>query len=368
MTTRLNGLTILRFFAALWVLLFHLHSRIPLPFSYWVGNFFANGAYAMSLFFILSGTVLAYGYHGLQNQPAEIQRFYVARLARIYPAYAVVHVVALFWFAAPWPQEWVKWIFVNSLSALGLQAWFLHTLSYGVNGGTWSISVEFFFYALFPALLPLMKWLCQSGGIPRVCLYLGLLIGFLGLADYAFNSQGTFVYYVLPILRLPEFMLGMVVGLALLKPPPPTRAPGLVLLVAVAVFAAAAANPVFKTGLWMRANFFVVPALAWLIHAVARTEQRLQLDWKGGLSRGLIYLGEISYSLFLASLVVLLFLDSRAVFAWKQSFLLAYSPGWLWLVAVAASLAGAAALHGLVERPARRAILRRWAPKPAVPA
>lgn len=151
----LRLLTILRFGAAAWVLLFHLQTMFVVALPRPLSHFANNGAYAMSFFFLLSGAVLAYGYYDLGTRGAAVQRFYLARLARIYPLYAVVHLIGLLWLPIPL-SDFPRWAYVNVTSFLGVQSWF-PLANTGVNSGSWSVSCEFFFYLLFPGLLPLIR-------------------------------------------------------------------------------------------------------------------------------------------------------------------------------------------------------------------
>ncbi|MCX6956348.1 MAG: acyltransferase [Verrucomicrobia bacterium] len=356
---RLDALTILRFGAALWVISFHLQARVRLEVAPLLHRFFANGAYAMTLFFVLSGAVLAYGYHRLQPRAADVIGFYQARFARIYAPYAVLHVIALIWASPTGAHDLTSVVYTNVLSVLGLQAWFVPSLGGSANSGTWSISAEFFFYALFPALLPLIAWLRERWGAFRVCAYLSALSGFIGLADYVYG--GAFIYYILPAARLPEFMIGVTVGLELLSTPRGWAGRGLSLVLALAVAAAAAVNPSADYGLWIRANFIVVPAFAWLIYELARWDQR-RASGRHLAERALIYLGESSYCLFLAHMLPMLFLDSPACRRWLLAHWQAGTPAF-WAAMFAFSLVVAILLHELVEKPARRYLLRRWQPR-----
>jgi peptidoglycan/LPS O-acetylase OafA/YrhL len=359
--SRLDALTVLRFGAALWVLGFHLQIRAPIPAEWWWKRAMGNGAYAMTIFFVLSGVVLAYGYHHLRPKAESVLAFYQARFARIYAPYAVLHLVALYWVSPTTPKETSAALYTNVLSALGLQAWSPHAALTGANGGTWSISAEFFFYALFPALLPLLGYLRQRWGTLRTCAYVSALSGFVGLADFAYG--GSLTYYTLPIARLPEFMLGVVVGLELLSAPGRFVGNNASLALAVVCAALAAFNPVLDYGLWIRANLVVVPVFAWLIFELARWDQRRPAS-RNVTWRVLIYLGESSYCLFLAHMIPMLWLDSVAGRNWiTQHGPATNAP--LWIAIIAASLVGAFLLHELVEKPARRALLRRWQPAKA---
>jgi peptidoglycan/LPS O-acetylase OafA/YrhL len=117
----------------------------------------------MSLFFVLSGFVISYNYASIGSlRTAELKRFAVARVARIYPAYIAV---LLF---NNWMWSW------NYVTPVGLAAhltlthdWFMDTvdgiplISQFHNAEvTWSISAEWFcvtsYFHLF--VLPLIAF------------------------------------------------------------------------------------------------------------------------------------------------------------------------------------------------------------------
>ena len=91
----LPNLTGIRFLAAFWVLGFHTMPRSGLPRP--VAAFWDAGFSGVSLFFVLSGFILAHVYGGsaVSDRPFPSQRFLVARFARVYPAYAAALVFSL---------------------------------------------------------------------------------------------------------------------------------------------------------------------------------------------------------------------------------------------------------------------------------
>jgi peptidoglycan/LPS O-acetylase OafA/YrhL len=95
---KFDALTGLRFLAASLILVHHSTVlRIPIPL--WS---FGHG---VSLFFVLSGFILAYIYPRLDSG-AEAKRFLILRVARIWPAHAatlLLTVVALSLPAVNWP-------------------------------------------------------------------------------------------------------------------------------------------------------------------------------------------------------------------------------------------------------------------------
>jgi peptidoglycan/LPS O-acetylase OafA/YrhL len=96
-----------------------------------------------------------------------------------------------------------------------VQAWdpFHPIFSSAWNGVCWSLSVEAFFYLLFPWIQTSIEKLSGS----RLAV-LGLLAGLSGIlwAGPTFTSSerfaGIFSYVIIPIIHLPEFIAGIVLG------------------------------------------------------------------------------------------------------------------------------------------------------------
>ena len=86
----IDALTSLRFFAAFYVLIFHsggpalvASGLMPQP----VVNFLANGYLGVTFFFVLSGFILTYVYFGRLDAQGATGRYLRARFARVYPVY-----------------------------------------------------------------------------------------------------------------------------------------------------------------------------------------------------------------------------------------------------------------------------------------
>ncbi|ULH17488.1 acyltransferase (plasmid) [Deinococcus sp. KNUC1210] len=206
--TQLAGLDLLRFLAAFYIVVFHLgihFSQAPLTL------FFSRGPSATSLFFILSGFLLTTLYGRRPLDYAEQQRFIWRRATRILPPYLIglglMLVVQRFMYL---PSSDVLMFLTMT------QTWFVGS-SHLLNVPAWSASCLMFFYLTFPVALKF--W--QRRSTPML---LGSLAGLwllgMGMANVlvqhplTFNADVWALYlHNNPLMRWPEFMLGMVTAL-----------------------------------------------------------------------------------------------------------------------------------------------------------
>lgn len=297
----LPALTSVRFFAALYVVLYHLNFSgrlIRLPV---VAHFFASGYLGVTFFFVLSGFILAYNYPAVK----EAKQFWIARFARIYPVYILS---ILLFVLGPTVRASDHFLLSFGLS-LGLLQAFWPPLFQAINPVAWTLSVEMFFYALFPALLPWVtrvRWqtflLIQVvyGAFLCVPMFVGFYHGPLAI------SIALLLTSSLPIFKLNMFVVG--VYLALLWRPRRENGTN-----------ASGGKDVNRWALWLGAGGSVtllclsptlplIPArsalLTWtfgaLIFALAASNSRVLT------SRWLQIAGEISYSFYLLQSVVFL--------------------------------------------------------------
>jgi peptidoglycan/LPS O-acetylase OafA/YrhL len=223
--TELSALTGLRFFAAVYVVFYHF-ATTPIPKSLpALVNIFSLGYVAVGLFFLLSGFVLSYSYlRQMSGLLIDKRSFWTARIARIYPAY-------LFAFLLAAPFQIAGSLGVNGLRVslekltLGgslvltlLQSWTPWTAWYW-NIPAWSLSVEVFFYFCFPFLAPLVArvrpqnslWLIGAlwvAGLAVPVAYCLLNPGDL----HAPLQRSQIAIETNPLLRLPEFLIGVSLG------------------------------------------------------------------------------------------------------------------------------------------------------------
>jgi peptidoglycan/LPS O-acetylase OafA/YrhL len=377
---RLPALTSIRFFAALWVALFHMQAMKAFYFSAAAVRQFASIGYSgVSFFFVLSGFILVYTYSG---RAAGLRQFWQARFARIYPALAFCLLITApgFFYCcvrmrAHDPHfivtEWT-WIaphlgLAAVLSVLLLQSWLPQT-ALAWNMPNWSLSVEAFFYLLFPFLLPRMMRLTRrqlAAFLPLGWLFaLACTLAYThfhpdSAAPVDIKTVGPWINAVKyhPLMRLPEFLMGMAGALIFLRSERsrklawPLVLVGLAGIAAVTVLSPWIPYMVIHTAL-------LAPAFAVLVYGVA-----LRPEGLGVLeSRLMEALGEASYPFYLLHSMVIssVFMDWKTNTAHHQT-LLGLATWFLIAVTVAVLV------DRFIERPLRRLLRPKRKPLEAAP-
>jgi peptidoglycan/LPS O-acetylase OafA/YrhL len=218
-TTRINALTGLRILAAVAVFLSHALAPAFAPVR--LNAFMAAGYNGVTVFFMLSGFVLAWNYSDRLRRPSgrALWSFFIARIARIYPLY----LFALAWGALPVllsgqiPTSF--WLHV-----LAVQPWSSDvTVAFGYNAPGWSIGVEFFLYVCFPLLVVALRALRNR---PRALVAVAIfavgasfalawwfqITGRAALGPVDPGSAHRWLYRT-PVTRLADFTVGIVAAM-----------------------------------------------------------------------------------------------------------------------------------------------------------
>jgi len=349
----LRPLTALRFMAALWVVLYTFWPNLDVGF---LPNLAAKGYLGVELFFVLSGFILSHVYlHAFAEKRFSYRGFLWARIARVYPlhVFTLLGVMALGLAAVAVglsiDASILSW---KSLPAhlLMLHAWGFAGEA-GWNHPSWSISAEWFAYLAFPlfalAAWPLRKrpWMATAGA---AVFLMGLYAAFEKLAGFPL-TEATFRWGALRI--VPCFAYGCALYLIYRRAPLPGA--GLLALLAAVVMVASASVLAWDA--------ITVLAAGLLILALASIPQG-KAGWLG--SKPAVYLGEISYSVYMVCApwqILAVNLAARATGADDKRLHLL-----VWLGIILGLIAAAAATYHLIERPARKALRgmadRRGAP------
>ena len=353
----LRTLTGLRFVAAL--LVFGRHVEGLFAGSRMEGaarHVLYQGGIGVSFFFALSGFVLTWS-----RRPHDNRRsFYRRRFARIYPNYVVA------WALGGVVAVWVG-ITVSvgiALTSLALVQAFVPNQSYflGMDGVSWSLSCEAFFYALFPLLVVVLERVTRRVRLSVLLLALGGTVAMPWITVALIPpAHRLWWIYIFPPVRMLEFIAGIVVAFEVADGTwPRLRAAAVVPGVVVAYLAAG------EAGLWRPqslpvtsgyAAFTIVPIVLLLgVAAYADIDGR----WSPFRHPWLVRLGEWSYAFYLLHFLVVLSYEKLIGTSYLGSVRAMLVSCGLLSVAIACS----GLLHKLVERPWERR-LRGAPPRPA---
>lgn len=351
---RLDSLTGLRWWAAFGVFAHHMTNLAPLPVFEVVGF----GKYGVTLFFVLSGFVLTWSARPGVTAPT----FYWRRFARIYPAHfvALLFAIPVFYSYTPDPaQSWVKPVSVGILllSVPLIQGWWRDpVLLYSGNPAAWTLTCEFFFYALFPALHRVFARLRVRGALVAMTLSFAAALVYRGYVWFQPHSWAAEV--PLPVVRLSEFVIGIAIARAMLSGWRVRIAPVWAFLGSAALVGWLVtttdrpAGNTFAAFVRVTKDEWIIFACAAMIATIAWRDlagKRSLLRW-----RPLVLLGEWSYAFYLVHATFIYI--ARDTFG-KET--VSWSNLQWYAALLIVSLAGAAALHYAVERPLERR-LRTW--------
>jgi peptidoglycan/LPS O-acetylase OafA/YrhL len=331
----INGL---RAVAVAAVLLFHFHPA-------WLPGGFAG----VDVFFVISGFLITgIIMRGLKAGTFTLSGFYKSRARRIIPALAVLCAVLLAagWFymlpldysalgthvasSLAFLSNFVYWSEAGYFTANAHEKWLLHT---------WSLSVEWQFYLLYPIVLLVLVRFVSIAHL-RWWVLGGCLAGF-GFCVFASHMWPEPSFYLLPT-RAWELLLGGVACLfpVTLRPGAQRLLEGAGLLLIMAGFVLLTAQDVWPGYL------VLLPVLGTFAVIVAARQDSVLTN--NPLSQ---WTGKLSYSLYL--------------WHWPVVVLMNYA-GWLGevgnvLLGIVTAFVLAIASYRLVEKPAGNAGERRWA-------
>lgn len=208
--TDINGL---RTYAVLAVMIFHFNKD-------WLPGGFAG----VDVFFVISGYLMtSIIFRGIDNNNFSLWKFYSARIRRIIPALLVLIVILMIFgylFLAPIPyrelakhsggsllfiSNFMYWQEAGYFDAEAIEKFLLHT---------WSLSVEWQFYIIYPVILLLLAKLFSAKTIKKIIAIATIFAFFF--AVYSSFKWNIASYFLLPS-RIWEMLLGGIVFLYPLK-------------------------------------------------------------------------------------------------------------------------------------------------------
>lgn len=214
-TQNIPQLTFTRFVAASAVIVFH-YGQSAFPFqSGFLHDLAKESGITVSYFFFLSGFLLYFVY---SQKEFSARNFFAARAGRILPLYYLGFFLALF--AVLVLRDVPPWR--GSIVAQGLliHAW-IPGMSLTINYPAWSVSVEAFFYLMFPLLLILSRKISMRNFMLLAIVFWLLSIGqnmFVQhlVYDPSSSKAGDFIMYF-PPWHLNTFVSGIASGMIFLS-------------------------------------------------------------------------------------------------------------------------------------------------------
>jgi peptidoglycan/LPS O-acetylase OafA/YrhL len=309
--SKVDTLTGLRAYAALWVLMFHIsadafYQNLPLGV---LKPLFLKGYLGVDIFFMLSGFVISYVYQkkliALFNQKvlgfgsesfwSGSWLFWKNRFTRIFFVHwGMLFIYLILVLCRPpihHPEDFSGLSFVWNL--LNVHAWGI-TPDLTWNKPSWSVSAEWFVYLLFPLVFSQLGRL--KGQWPNI-LVIGAMVAFFAIyaASTGCESLLAFPLDKALIRIVVEFTIGCCLY-NLYRQQAGQHWPWAVVVVGVVAFLVAG----FYTGL---SDFMGLPLLALGLYGLVFLQGRLARVLTHPV---VIYLGEISYSLYMTHGLVLL--------------------------------------------------------------
>ncbi len=380
--TKLPALTGLRAIAALWVLVLHFGEAVSATWPRPIRSVLSSGFIGVDLFFVLSGFILAWNYLG-PGGTLTVSRpeFWRARAARILPVYYVSLAVSLplfllMQFHDGMTPSAIRSAIVTAATSLTLTQSWVSPFSYLWNNPGWSLSVEVFFYLSFPCVAvwiarwPLGKLVRWTAGLYVVTIAAAYLFVALHSHPPTWKWEPVIDYCIWiswlgcnPLVHAHEFLIGIATCIWLRAEQSGRRpewmrgstAVGIAMLALGGLAAFRGPIPFMPALVGIHS-----PLFALLIYGLAKQQ--------GILARVLstpafVFLGEISYSLYLTHLTVWMNMDgfNREHAFLRQGSMLNF------LLCLALALGLAAVLYKGIEEPYRRVIRNRFGKRAAAP-
>ncbi len=214
---RIEQLTFTRFIAAISIVIYHFGKDI-FPFNQaFISFIFKQANIGVSYFFVLSGFVMIIAYNHLNKITAKT--FYKKRFARIYPIYflAILFFLA-FAIVTRGHLNFIEIILNISMT----QAW-VPGKALSLNFPGWSLSVEAFFYLLFPFLFNSIYVKLSLKRITILVIFIFLISQVIAYSLHhstfysGYPSASHDLIFYFPLMHLSVFLMGNIAGLFFLK-------------------------------------------------------------------------------------------------------------------------------------------------------
>lgn len=296
--------------------------------------------------------IVAYGKKRKSFNTAE---YLTNRAARILPLYYTAMLLMIVYYfvrvnVLNTPSDYQLNSSDTFLNTLLVQAW-VPGKAFTLNRPAWSLSVEAFFYISFPFIFNrIYKTLSSSA-------FVSIAVVFFVISQLLFHllisvwPQHIYYFYFLPVLRLNEFLIGNALGAVFLiqKKPLKLAVYGVItlLIIGVAVLRTDTSPVDFHNGLFA---IFFAPMLYLLACSQGLVNKLFS-------KKPMVFLGEISYGVYIFQYPVYFFFTSALTFFGHK-----ITPA-LFYVYLLILLFFSAVCHLLIEMPLRKRIRNAFTPQ-----
>ena len=294
----LQLIQMLRGIASILVVLLHVTTNCREILSYnFLGNIFSFGGSGVDIFFVLSGFIITYANLHYIEQPKAIGKFLKRRFIRIFPIYWIIITgFLILQLALP---SFYKTHFDTGIMNM-LQTYLLLPGHNMLNGVSWSLTNELYFYLLFLVALVIPN--------KKYSLYL-LIAYFIFLIGYSIIIPGvTIGNEYMGMLLFPmniEFFLGVFIVLIVSRLPQALSFPlliaGIILFITGAFLFNSGIEVIGKTSnqVLNRVLLFGFPSFLIILSLV-----KLELSRTIKMHNIFLHLGNASYSIYLIHLPI----------------------------------------------------------------
>lgn len=313
MNRRIDIIQLLRGIAALLVCFFHMKALLNTSAMRYGTMLFGSGSIGVQIFFIISGFIMVYTTRKSDGSSLYVKNFLIKRLIRVVPLY---YIMVLFWlivyerslsFFIEEPLTILKTFCFIPLfnSSLG-PAYGMPPLKVG-----WSLNYEVLFYIIFglSMFLKRRRWIVLLAVFTTLVVFVPLIfkgtVNFIPSENYGFRLS-YFLVLTNPILMF--FIVGVLLGLVynssfMIKSKAIQIA--LVLISLVYFFLL-----YFKVSPFLNGFFISMFSSTFLVFSLLLFNKGIGIR----VPKFLVYLGDMSYSLYLVHPIVIIGLPSLLVF------------------------------------------------------
>ena len=293
----MSFLTSLRGIAAIWVVFYHIREHLDAGYiTQFFSNIYSVGYLAVDFFFVLSGFVIALNYYKCFINPtlSQYKIFVYKRLSRIFPLHffmlicycsiPLAHVLTNRDFD---PHLYSATGFI--LKFLLLDTWFIGAQYWQTwNVPSWTISAEFFSYLMFPFLI---YFVWRLPNRLKVTLFFSSILAFsILLFSIESVSIGDKIESVALLRCLVSFFCGICVFFLYSH-----KKLSMQLTLFISLFIIAVVGGAYYFGI---PNYVYMPlGFSWCLYWLVSYKTKLHTILE---SKYLVYLGEISYSIYLS--------------------------------------------------------------------